>query len=154
MPSSPSSPPPASSGQLRFRVPAWVRDAARPHCPLCGERFSLFVRRHHCRLCGDVFCHACSRGSALVPFLHNDSRPVRVCAVCHQVVVHRTHDPRLRLLDPRTQRNVAAALDAFRHVAAASDAYSELPTGSATSERSATSATYSATSDTYSDTYS
>ena len=109
----------ASESAISFRVPDWVRDEDRPHCPLCGERFSLFVRRHHCRLCGDVFCHDCSRASAIVPFLHNDSKPVRVCAVCNNVVIHRRHDPRIRQMDAATQRNIAAAVDAYQHASGA-----------------------------------
>ena len=39
----------------------WKPDDRAPECSLCGQKFSLLLRRHHCRRCGDVFCHLCSQ---------------------------------------------------------------------------------------------
>lgn len=37
----------------------WVEDRYALRCRSCGERFTIFLRRHHCRRCGQVFCHEC-----------------------------------------------------------------------------------------------
>ncbi|KAH6560260.1 hypothetical protein BASA62_000332 [Batrachochytrium salamandrivorans] len=56
--------PVASDTSHRFVTGAptrdhWKSDAYAPECSLCGQRFSLLIRRHHCRRCGDIFCSSC-----------------------------------------------------------------------------------------------
>ncbi|KPA80902.1 putative phosphatidylinositol (35) kinase [Leptomonas pyrrhocoris] len=37
----------------------WVEDKYALRCRRCGEKFTMFRRRHHCRRCGQVFCYEC-----------------------------------------------------------------------------------------------
>ena len=37
----------------------WVEDKYALRCRGCGEKFTMFRRRHHCRRCGQVFCYEC-----------------------------------------------------------------------------------------------
>ncbi|KAG5500971.1 hypothetical protein GH5_04560 [Leishmania sp. Ghana 2012 LV757] len=37
----------------------WVEDKYALRCRGCGEKFTVFRRRHHCRRCGQVFCYEC-----------------------------------------------------------------------------------------------
>ena len=97
-----------------FAPPPWVSDDQRPGCALCRRSFSLFARRHHCRLCGDVYCTACSDYTAIVPFFHNNHRPVRVCGVCHSHCILNTPDRRLYQLSATTQKHIQLAIEAFQ----------------------------------------
>ncbi|XP_011501853.1 PREDICTED: rabankyrin-5 [Ceratosolen solmsi marchali] len=54
-------------------------------CLECGTKFSLTIRKHHCRHCGRVLCSKCSGQD--VPILKFGlNKPVRVCAVCFDVL--------------------------------------------------------------------
>nr|XP_034176394.1 rabankyrin-5 isoform X1 [Osmia lignaria] len=54
-------------------------------CLECGTKFSLTMRKHHCRHCGRVLCNKCSgQDVPIVKFGLN--KPVRVCAVCFDVL--------------------------------------------------------------------
>ena len=96
-----------------FVPPTWIPDENRDRCALCKIQFSMFSRRHHCRLCGDIYCASCSNFTAIVPFLHNDHRPVRHCSVCHNLCVLNQPDRRLHFLDDQTQKHVRKAAEAF-----------------------------------------
>ncbi|KAI8907950.1 hypothetical protein EDD86DRAFT_208595 [Gorgonomyces haynaldii] len=63
----------------------WKPDHKAPECTLCGQRFTLMLRRHHCRRCGDVFCAECSRFVTRLDQhgqFHPVGIPCRVCATC------------------------------------------------------------------------
>ena len=54
-------------------------------CLECGTKFSLTMRKHHCRHCGRILCNKCSGHDVpIVKFGLN--KPVRVCAVCFDVL--------------------------------------------------------------------
>ncbi|XP_011309262.1 rabankyrin-5 [Fopius arisanus] len=54
-------------------------------CLECGTKFSLTMRKHHCRHCGRILCSKCSGQD--VPILKFGlNKPVRVCAVCFDVL--------------------------------------------------------------------
>lgn len=54
-------------------------------CLECGTKFSLTMRKHHCRHCGRILCNKCSdQDVPIVKFGLN--KPVRVCAVCFDVL--------------------------------------------------------------------
>ncbi|GLH03966.1 LOW QUALITY PROTEIN: Poly [ADP-ribose] polymerase tankyrase, partial [Gryllus bimaculatus] len=54
-------------------------------CLECGTKFGLTMRKHHCRHCGRILCSKCSGRD--VPILKfNLNKPVRVCAVCFDVL--------------------------------------------------------------------
>ena len=99
-----------------FAPPPWVDDSLRPGCALCKEPFSIFSRRHHCRLCGDVYCSKCSNFTAIIPFLHNNLRPVRLCGVCHSQCILNQVDRRSYHLSIDTQKNMQAAIEAFQRL--------------------------------------
>ncbi|KAI1756585.1 hypothetical protein F4782DRAFT_272457 [Xylaria castorea] len=48
-------------------LPTWQPDTEVTHCPICGVRFSMFLRRHHCRKCGRVVCDGCSPHRITIP---------------------------------------------------------------------------------------
>uniref|UniRef100_A0A6B2EBK2 Ankyrin n=1 Tax=Phlebotomus kandelakii TaxID=1109342 RepID=A0A6B2EBK2_9DIPT len=59
--------------------------AASDVCQECGEKFSFTTRKHHCRHCGRNLCSRCSNND--VPILKfGINKPVRVCAVCFEVL--------------------------------------------------------------------
>ncbi|XP_055334784.1 uncharacterized protein LOC129585906 [Paramacrobiotus metropolitanus] len=58
----------------------WVEDDSVQNCPVCGEKFTLFNRKHHCRRCGRVVCSTCS-GQTIHVDLYGDN-PVRACDDC------------------------------------------------------------------------
>ncbi|XP_047363247.1 rabankyrin-5 isoform X1 [Vespa velutina] len=54
-------------------------------CLECGTKFSITMRKHHCRHCGRILCSKCSGQD--VPILKFGlNKPVRVCAVCFDVL--------------------------------------------------------------------
>ncbi|KAJ8913699.1 hypothetical protein NQ315_007416 [Exocentrus adspersus] len=54
-------------------------------CQECGKNFSITVRTHHCRHCGRALCSKCSDQEVpIVKF--GESKPVRVCKVCFDVL--------------------------------------------------------------------
>lgn len=59
--------------------------AEKDLCLECGTKFSLTMRKHHCRHCGRILCSKCSGQD--VPILKFGlNKPVRVCAVCFDVL--------------------------------------------------------------------
>eukprot|EP00667_Euglena_gracilis_P008147 EG_transcript_8246 len=60
--------------------PEWQPDAEAVVCNGCHRAFKFHRRRHHCRKCGLVFCHPCSRHTALIPKWFKEL--VRVCGQC------------------------------------------------------------------------
>ncbi|KAL7303077.1 hypothetical protein TKK_0004292 [Trichogramma kaykai] len=62
--------------------PPW---AEKDLCLECGTKFSLTMRRHHCRHCGRVLCSKCS-GQDVPIIKFGQNKPVRVCAVCFDVL--------------------------------------------------------------------
>ncbi|XP_015593022.1 rabankyrin-5 isoform X2 [Cephus cinctus] len=59
--------------------------AEKDLCLECGTKFTLTMRKHHCRHCGRILCSKCS--SQDVPILKfGQDKPVRVCAVCFDVL--------------------------------------------------------------------
>ncbi|KAG5475321.1 hypothetical protein LSCM1_03434 [Leishmania martiniquensis] len=45
----------------------WVEDKYALRCRGCGEKFTVFRRRHHCRRCGQVFCYECLNPPPIAP---------------------------------------------------------------------------------------
>lgn len=62
-----------------LRPPQWIPDSDAPRCMSCSTQFTPFRRRHHCRNCGLIFCHFCSKNTAVLIFSRG---PVRVCNEC------------------------------------------------------------------------
>ncbi|KAF3939830.1 hypothetical protein ABW19_dt0204427 [Dactylella cylindrospora] len=48
-------------------VPPWQPDSEVNSCPICGNGFSFFYRKHHCRKCGRVVCAPCSPHRIVIP---------------------------------------------------------------------------------------
>lgn len=47
----------------------------------------VFVLQHHCRNCGDIYCSGCSSNELALP---SYPRPVRVCDMCHTLLLQRS----------------------------------------------------------------
>uniref|UniRef100_A0A673VST1 RUN and FYVE domain containing 1 n=1 Tax=Salmo trutta TaxID=8032 RepID=A0A673VST1_SALTR len=43
--------------------------------------------KHHCRNCGDIYCNSCSSNELALP---SYPRPVRVCDICHSLLLQRS----------------------------------------------------------------
>lgn len=63
-------------------APVWMADTETTKCLLCGQKFTLTLRRHHCRNCGSIVCGQCSTQRARLAHLDISSDPVRVCDKC------------------------------------------------------------------------
>nr|CAI5870256.1 unnamed protein product [Callosobruchus analis] len=62
----------------------WQHEEDVEECPLCRTGFSSSRKKMHCRHCGQVFCGPClSRTVMSGP----NSRPSKVCDVCHTLLV-------------------------------------------------------------------
>lgn len=48
-------------------LPRWQADAEVLKCPICGNTFSFWYRKHHCRKCGRVVCANCSPHRITIP---------------------------------------------------------------------------------------
>lgn len=46
-----------------------------------------FCLKHHCRNCGDIYCNNCSSNELALP---SYPKPVRVCDVCHSLLLQRS----------------------------------------------------------------
>ncbi|KAM4733004.1 RUN and FYVE domain-containing protein 1 [Anableps anableps] len=66
---------------------AWMKDDEATHCKQCQKEFSISRRKHHCRNCGDIYCNSCSSNELALP---SYPRPVRVCDVCHSLLLQRS----------------------------------------------------------------
>lgn len=55
-------------GRDAFALPRWQPDEEVTHCPICGDPFGYWVRRHHCRKCGRVVCNKCSPHRITIPY--------------------------------------------------------------------------------------
>ncbi|XP_047209696.1 RUN and FYVE domain-containing protein 1 [Girardinichthys multiradiatus] len=66
---------------------AWMKDDDATHCKLCQKDFSISRRKHHCRNCGDIYCNNCSGNELALP---SYPRPVRVCDMCHSLLLQRS----------------------------------------------------------------
>lgn len=66
---------------------AWMKDDEATHCKQCQKEFSISRRKHHCRNCGDIYCNGCSSNELALP---SYPRPVRVCDVCHSLLLQRS----------------------------------------------------------------
>lgn len=51
------------------------------------QELSAFVWQHHCRNCGDIYCNSCSSNELALP---SYPRPVRVCDMCHSLLLQRS----------------------------------------------------------------
>lgn len=78
---------PDRSAGAGARAPVWVADTEAGACMLCGQRFTLTIRRHHCRACGVVVCGECSQTRARLPASGNAM--VRVCDKCAESLAGR-----------------------------------------------------------------
>lgn len=59
-------------------LPAWQPDAEVSDCPICGQHFTFWYRKHHCRKCGRVVCASCSPHRITIPrqfIVHPPSGP-------------------------------------------------------------------------------
>uniref|UniRef100_A0AAY4CJ57 RUN and FYVE domain containing 1 n=1 Tax=Denticeps clupeoides TaxID=299321 RepID=A0AAY4CJ57_9TELE len=66
---------------------AWLKDDEATHCKQCQKEFSISRRKHHCRNCGDIYCSTCSSNELALP---SYPKPVRVCDVCHSLLLQRS----------------------------------------------------------------
>ncbi|KAK2849346.1 hypothetical protein Q5P01_009180 [Channa striata] len=66
---------------------AWLKDDEATQCKQCQKEFSIARRKHHCRNCGDIYCNSCSSNELALP---SYPRPVRVCDVCHSLLLQRS----------------------------------------------------------------
>ncbi|KAM3612213.1 uncharacterized protein V6R79_004763 [Siganus canaliculatus] len=66
---------------------AWLKDDEATHCKQCTKEFSISRRKHHCRNCGDIYCNSCSGNELALP---SYPRPVRVCDMCHSLLLQRS----------------------------------------------------------------
>uniref|UniRef100_A0A3Q0RMK1 RUN and FYVE domain containing 1 n=1 Tax=Amphilophus citrinellus TaxID=61819 RepID=A0A3Q0RMK1_AMPCI len=66
---------------------AWLKDDEATHCKQCQKEFSIARRKHHCRNCGDIYCNSCSSNELALP---SYPRPVRVCDMCHSLLLQRS----------------------------------------------------------------
>ncbi|XP_071772557.1 RUN and FYVE domain-containing protein 1 [Centroberyx gerrardi] len=66
---------------------AWLKDDEATNCKQCQKEFSISRRKHHCRNCGDIYCNNCSGNELALP---SYPRPVRVCDVCHSLLLQRS----------------------------------------------------------------
>ncbi|KAA8589102.1 hypothetical protein FQN60_010447 [Etheostoma spectabile] len=66
---------------------AWLKDDEATQCKQCEKEFSIARRKHHCRNCGDIYCSTCSSNELALP---SYPRPVRVCDVCHALLLQRS----------------------------------------------------------------
>ncbi|XP_026080916.1 RUN and FYVE domain-containing protein 1-like isoform X1 [Carassius auratus] len=66
---------------------AWLKDDEATQCKQCQKEFSISRRKHHCRNCGDIYCNSCSSNELALP---SYPKPVRVCDVCHCLLLQRS----------------------------------------------------------------
>ncbi|XP_056140318.1 RUN and FYVE domain-containing protein 1 [Lampris incognitus] len=66
---------------------AWLKDDEATQCKQCQKEFSISRRKHHCRNCGDIYCNSCSSNELALP---SYPRPVRVCDICHSLLLQRS----------------------------------------------------------------
>ncbi|KAM6978069.1 RUN and FYVE domain-containing protein 1 [Aplochiton taeniatus] len=66
---------------------AWLKDDEATQCKQCQKEFSIARRKHHCRNCGDIYCSSCSSNELALP---SYPRPVRVCDICHSLLLQRS----------------------------------------------------------------
>uniref|UniRef100_A0A4W5NW03 RUN and FYVE domain containing 1 n=1 Tax=Hucho hucho TaxID=62062 RepID=A0A4W5NW03_9TELE len=66
---------------------AWLKDDEATRCKHCQKEFSIARRKHHCRNCGDIYCNSCSSNELALP---SYPRPVRVCDICHSLLLQRS----------------------------------------------------------------
>ncbi|KAM9795511.1 RUN and FYVE domain-containing protein 1 [Neosynchiropus ocellatus] len=66
---------------------AWLKDDEATQCKQCQKEFSIARRKHHCRNCGDIYCSNCSSNELALP---SYPRPVRVCDMCHSLLLQRS----------------------------------------------------------------
>ncbi|CAL8236444.1 unnamed protein product [Arctogadus glacialis] len=66
---------------------AWLKDDEATECKHCQKEFSISRRKHHCRNCGDIYCNTCSANELALP---SYPRPVRVCDICHSLLLQRS----------------------------------------------------------------
>lgn len=66
---------------------SWLKDDEATQCKQCQKEFSIARRKHHCRNCGDIYCSNCSNNELALP---SYPRPVRVCDVCHSLLLQRS----------------------------------------------------------------
>lgn len=64
----------------------WLKDDEASGCKQCKKEFSISRRKHHCRNCGDIFCNTCSSNELSLP---SYPKPVRVCDICHNLLLQR-----------------------------------------------------------------
>uniref|UniRef100_A0A6M2DH65 Putative rab gtpase-binding effector protein 1-like isoform x1 n=1 Tax=Xenopsylla cheopis TaxID=163159 RepID=A0A6M2DH65_XENCH len=65
----------------------WQHEEDIEECPACRHGFNVTKRKQHCRHCGQIFCSLC-----LTHVVNSgpNSRPSRVCDVCHTLLVKET----------------------------------------------------------------
>ncbi|KAG9272272.1 RUN and FYVE domain-containing protein 1 [Astyanax mexicanus] len=66
---------------------AWLKDDEATQCKQCQKEFSISRRKHHCRNCGDIYCSSCSSNELALP---SYPKPVRVCDICHSLLLQRS----------------------------------------------------------------
>lgn len=62
----------------------WQHEDDIDDCNNCKQPFSVTKRKHHCRHCGRVFCSECTTKSVSSG---PNTRPAKVCDVCHTILV-------------------------------------------------------------------
>jgi len=79
--------PEATKEALKAKRPMWAKDDSVKDCHKCLSTFTVFIRKHHCRACGNIFCADCSSHFTTIPQMAFH-KPVRVCADCHNRLIH------------------------------------------------------------------
>ncbi|XP_041694763.1 RUN and FYVE domain-containing protein 1 isoform X1 [Coregonus clupeaformis] len=75
------------AGHRVLQGQAWLKDDEATQCKHCQKEFSIARRKHHCRNCGDIYCNSCSSNELALP---SYPRPVRVCDICHSLLLQRS----------------------------------------------------------------
>ncbi|KAF2010672.1 hypothetical protein BU24DRAFT_427783 [Aaosphaeria arxii CBS 175.79] len=55
------------SNMSDIALPPWQADHEVNLCPVCGNQFTFWYRKHHCRKCGRVVCANCSPHRITIP---------------------------------------------------------------------------------------
>jgi len=83
-------------GRFCIEPKSWVKDEMSENCLLCGNKFTVFNRKHHCRRCGLLVCGDCSQKSfrCCNQYYNNIER---ACDGCFNILWHKEECKRQQL---------------------------------------------------------